>query len=555
MPLTGAFTVVYSRFSSACLTIASRLLHARLGRRRHARASPSPARGAVCAVLQFGGGLLLAGARLRQPALAPRGSPASASATCASRGFGRGAFARRPRPPPRRTAAARSRPSPAAASSRSTSCAAFVAFASASRCRACAVDEPRLRATSMPCSRLDDRGLGLLDAALRRRHVARRRRRRDRHAGSRRDRRRFGVGELGARRVERDLVVARIDLDEHGARLDLLVVVDRHAQHRAADARRNRRHMRIHLRIVGRLAPARRSTTRLPTPIAMRTATPTMNPNTLCSFGYRASEVLGHRLFGRAEGSREQGFRDVEAVERGDVLLARQRDGLLRLHDFDVDATPAAKRSRDCVSCCAASSRARVAVCSCFLGRLADRGTPCARRSRSRPSRPRLRRACVRSSTSAWASRPWTRPPSKIGTLSAPVMLKVGSDAADVQADRAVVGGHPHRRQCLADDGPPRMLRRPARAPAPPDSRAARGTRARAPPRASSRARAQTGAPRLSSNACPSGRPMTRASCSLVFSKSLVAAVTRWRSVISRTSARTTSIPATRPLCRRPSAC
>ena len=52
----------------------------------------------------------------------------------------------------------------------------------------------------------------------------------------------------------RDLVVARIELDEHRAGFDQLVVVDGDLRDGAADARRDLRHMRIDLRIVGRLA-------------------------------------------------------------------------------------------------------------------------------------------------------------------------------------------------------------------------------------------------------------------------------------------------------------
>ncbi len=61
----------------------------------------------------------------------------------------------------------------------------------------------------------------------------------------------LGVGELGARPIDGDLVVARIQLDEDRAGLDRLVVDDRHAEDRSADARRHRRHVGVHLRIVG----------------------------------------------------------------------------------------------------------------------------------------------------------------------------------------------------------------------------------------------------------------------------------------------------------------
>ena len=50
-------------------------------------------------------------------------------------------------------------------------------------------------------------------------------------------------------------IVARIELHEHGARLDPLVVVDGNLRDGAADARRDLCDRRIHLRIVGRFAP------------------------------------------------------------------------------------------------------------------------------------------------------------------------------------------------------------------------------------------------------------------------------------------------------------
>ena len=69
------------------------------------------------------------------------------------------------------------------------------------------------------------------------------------------DRSRLRIGELRTRALERDLVVTLVDLDENSARLDLLIRFDRDTEHRPADTRRDRRDMRIHLRIVGRLAP------------------------------------------------------------------------------------------------------------------------------------------------------------------------------------------------------------------------------------------------------------------------------------------------------------
>ena len=137
--------------------------------------------------------------------------------------------------------------------SRSTSRAALAAFASASRTRACAVVS-RARAASISRSARGDAALRLRDAAARGGDVAGRRGRRDRHVALRGERRGFGVGELGARLVDRHLVVARIELDEHRAGFDELVVVDGDARDGAADARRDLRDVRVHLRIVGRLA-------------------------------------------------------------------------------------------------------------------------------------------------------------------------------------------------------------------------------------------------------------------------------------------------------------
>ena len=47
----------------------------------------------------------------------------------------------------------------------------------------------------------------------------------------------------------------RFNSIEHGTHLDFLIRLDGHAQHRPTNTRRDRRDMRIHLRIVGRLAP------------------------------------------------------------------------------------------------------------------------------------------------------------------------------------------------------------------------------------------------------------------------------------------------------------
>jgi hypothetical protein len=68
----------------------------------------------------------------------------------------------------------------------------------------------------------------------------------------------LGGGQLRPRLVERHLVVARINDDEDRARLDLLVLLHGHVGHRSANARRYRSHVRVYLRIIGRLAPGGR---------------------------------------------------------------------------------------------------------------------------------------------------------------------------------------------------------------------------------------------------------------------------------------------------------
>jgi hypothetical protein len=128
----------------------------------------------------------------------------------------------------------------------------LVAFASASRARACAVVS-RARAASSSRS-APTRALRLGDAAAGAADVADRRGRRDRHGALRGQGASFGVRELRARLVDRHLVIARIELDEDVPGFDELVVVDGDARDGAADARRDLRDARIQLRIVGRLA-------------------------------------------------------------------------------------------------------------------------------------------------------------------------------------------------------------------------------------------------------------------------------------------------------------
>ena len=98
------------------------------------------------------------------------------------------------------------------------------------------------------------RGLRLRDAAAGGGHAARRGRRGDRHVAACSDRVGFGIGELRLGFFHGDLVVARVELDQHRAGLDPLVVVHGDLRDRAADARRNLGDPRVDLRIVGRLA-------------------------------------------------------------------------------------------------------------------------------------------------------------------------------------------------------------------------------------------------------------------------------------------------------------
>ncbi len=147
-------------------------------------------------------------------------------------------------------------------------------------------------------------------------------------------------------------------------------------------------------------------------------------------------------------------------------------------------ATPAAKRSRDCVSCWRPARAPRVAVCSSSpvasqieKGRahvVVDLG----------PQVLDLGTAAAQLGIGLRCRRPCVRPPSKIGTSTAPVTLKVGSAVLRRQADGAVVGVEVHRGQHARPSAArARSTRPPAAAPARPGSRAARGTRARAPPR------------------------------------------------------------------------
>ena len=251
MPLTGAFTVAYCRFSSAWASVGLGLLRVRLGRRR-----PRFRRGHLLRTglrgLQFGMGLLFAGARLDEPAFGD-----------ADAGFGLGDL--RARRIGRRLlrfgcadgavelllrdlVLGEQALQPLDVARRLRGVCLRLAHARLGR------RQPRARGVELALGP-EHAALRLCDAAVRGRDVAGRCRRRDRHIALGGNRVRFGIGQLGARLLEGHLIVARIDLDEHVAGVDLLVVGDRHPKDRAADTRGDLRHMRIHLRIVGRLAP------------------------------------------------------------------------------------------------------------------------------------------------------------------------------------------------------------------------------------------------------------------------------------------------------------
>ena len=152
---------------------------------------------------------------------------------------------RRPRPRSRRAFAdsAAARAASAAATAASYCCCEISSFATQRlqavrrrapavrfglrlRCRACAAAS-RALAASICASAIADAGLCLLDAALRR--ASRRSRGRVAVIGTPRLRR-YALASASASsaraRVDRDLVVARIDLDEHRAGGDGLVVLD-----------------------------------------------------------------------------------------------------------------------------------------------------------------------------------------------------------------------------------------------------------------------------------------------------------------------------------------
>ena len=230
MPLAGALIDRVLQVQLGLLERRSRLLDARLGGGRpRARGGDLLRPGLRRAQARLR--LLFAGARLHQPAL--RDADAGFGfGHLRLRGVGRRASAlRRPRPSCR-TAAARFRPSPAGRAAVRRRGRPWRRWPPLPARRACAVVS-RARAASSSFCAWSTRPARLFHRPLRRADVARRRGRRNRHAALRGGRRRLGVGQLGARLVDRHLVVARIELDEHGAGFDRLVVVDVHPQHGA----------------------------------------------------------------------------------------------------------------------------------------------------------------------------------------------------------------------------------------------------------------------------------------------------------------------------------
>jgi hypothetical protein len=59
------------------------------------------------------------------------------------------------------------------------------------------------------------------------------------------------IGQFRTGFINRHLVVARIELDEHGAGFDELVLLHSDLHHRPADASRDLRDVPVNLRIVG----------------------------------------------------------------------------------------------------------------------------------------------------------------------------------------------------------------------------------------------------------------------------------------------------------------
>ena len=253
-PRTGALTVVYCRLSSACASVARACATCASAAAARALVAAT-CDGPVCAVA-MSARACSSPARDCASLLSATRMPASASSDLRPRRVDGGLLRLRRGAGVAsniccETSSLASRPR-----SRSTSRADLVALASASRSRACALTS-RARAASISFSAAATPLCAWVDAAARGRHVAGGGRRGDRDVALRRHGGGFGVGQLGARLVDRDLVVARIELDQHRAGLDQLVVVDRDLGHRAADARGNLRHVRINLRIVGRFAARR----------------------------------------------------------------------------------------------------------------------------------------------------------------------------------------------------------------------------------------------------------------------------------------------------------
>ena len=250
MPAVGALIVVRSRFSSACASAACICL---------TRASAPAARALRDLQLLRAPSASSAapprpGDRGRGPGRARCSATAIAVSAAATSDF---------------AASAAARAASAAATAASNCCCEISSFATSGlsrstslrvlRCRRLALaqprlggDELRLRGFHLAVGDADAR-LRLFDAAGGLTDVGARGHLGNRHARACGGRGRLRVGELGARAIDRHLIVARIDLARATvpASTCWLSLTDLHD--RAADARRQLRDVPVHLRVVGAL--------------------------------------------------------------------------------------------------------------------------------------------------------------------------------------------------------------------------------------------------------------------------------------------------------------
>ena len=129
---------------------------------------------------------------------------------------------------------------------------------------------------------------------------------------------------------------------------------------------------------------------------------------------------LARGLFGDAEAAREQRLGEVEAVERGDVLLVGERHRFLRLHDFDIVRRRRRRTGRAPASAAAPPVARLRRDLQLFLGRLQIEKRRAHFVVDRRLAGPRPRRGgCAASRRLRAAAR--CAPPWKIGTVTAPV--------------------------------------------------------------------------------------------------------------------------------------